>query len=484
MIIQKNTATLTALILSLLITTVSHAATHHLTDIRTATQDPFQLRITLTLDTPSPDYDTFTLDNPHRIVIDLHDTTTPLTDHTEDINTGGILTLRTGIPATDTTRIVIDTAAPLQYNIATPTPATLIITITKILEPGRWLWHVRTGIDYSVIITPTPDGTAVTHITEINPRLSQLTPRIAIAGTTPGDRAPLTSIAATHNAYIAINAGYFDMKSGIPLDILIHRGHLLSLPDRYRGFLGIRRDGTLLITRATARMYIHTPAGDTQPIHCINRTSPSCHLTLFTPDFGATTPSTSRTETPVLNNHPLYTSTSPTEIPPHGYTLSADTHSADILTSLDHSGALIIDTVTIPDLTDIEYGITAGPALILDGKPQYAINEDFAPDSDITTRRQPRSAIATRPDGTIILAVTEGRVPRSAGLHLSELTDLLTTLGATNALNLDGGGSSQLIIGSHTFPGIPGTPQRPIPNAILFIQYLDPTGWDPAIINY
>ena len=62
------------------------------------------------------------------------------------------------------------------------------------------------------------------------------------------------------------------------------------------------------------------------------------------------------------------------------------------------------------------------------------------------TSRQPRTAIGATADGKLILLVCDGRNMRgSAGFTLAELADKLIALGAVDAVNLDGGGSSTMV---------------------------------------
>ena len=60
--------------------------------------------------------------------------------------------------------------------------------------------------------------------------------------------------------------------------------------------------------------------------------------------------------------------------------------------------------------------------------------------------RHPRSAVALAADGAVWLVVVDGRQPLSRGVTLEELAELLLALGAADALNLDGGGSSTLVV--------------------------------------
>jgi hypothetical protein len=98
--------------------------------------------------------------------------------------------------------------------------------------------------------------------------------------------------------------------------------------------------------------------------------------------------------------------------------------------------------------------LQAGPLLIADARCALidgADDEGFSAaahqfDSDITRGRYPRAALAIA--GERLLAVAcDGRTRRDAGMTLPELAAALLRLGATDALNLDGGGSASLVHG-------------------------------------
>lgn len=86
--------------------------------------------------------------------------------------------------------------------------------------------------------------------------------------------------------------------------------------------------------------------------------------------------------------------------------------------------------------------------------------------------RHPRSAIAISRDSThLMLAVVDGRRPWSVGMSLTEWGDALIALGAGDAMNLDGGGSSALWIGGTVvnYPSDP-TGERAVGNALFVRQ--------------
>ena len=113
--------------------------------------------------------------------------------------------------------------------------------------------------------------------------------------------------------------------------------------------------------------------------------------------------------------------------------------------------------------------LQAGPLLVRDG---IALGSDADPEgfsstgaefeSDITEEPLPRAAIAVSDDAILGVCV-DGRVPGDAGMLLTELAQLLVELGASSALNLDGGSSSTLVTAG-TLRNVPRDDQgAPIP---------------------
>ncbi len=96
--------------------------------------------------------------------------------------------------------------------------------------------------------------------------------------------------------------------------------------------------------------------------------------------------------------------------------------------------------------------LQAGPLLVDHGINVAAADDDpegFSAgarqfDSDITAGRYPRAALGVG-RGRLIAVACDGRASEEAGLSLLELADALIGLGAREAINLDGGGSTSLV---------------------------------------
>ena len=88
---------------------------------------------------------------------------------------------------------------------------------------------------------------------------------------------------------------------------------------------------------------------------------------------------------------------------------------------------------------DIRYAVCYGPVLIANGE---AVSTTGAYEG-----LNPRTVIGQRDDGAMLLLVIDGRQVKSMGANYKDLTEIMLSYGAVNALNLDGGSSSMLWYG-------------------------------------
>ena len=110
---------------------------------------------------------------------------------------------------------------------------------------------------------------------------------------------------------------------------------------------------------------------------------------------------------------------------------------------------------------DIRWACTFGPALIINGEPDYSrqITESTV---------NPRTAIGQRADGAVLLLVVDGRQISSIGASFEDLISIFLEYGAVNAANLDGGSSSKMIYEGEALnenASVIGT--RPLPTSFL-----------------
>lgn len=110
---------------------------------------------------------------------------------------------------------------------------------------------------------------------------------------------------------------------------------------------------------------------------------------------------------------------------------------ADELESLEPGDPVSVRTELTPaEAPPLKFAVGATPIL-----------RDGAPLTGLDTELAPRTAAGISGDGERVhLAVIDGRSQASSGMSLRETADLLASFGATDGVNLDGGGSSTMAV--------------------------------------
>ncbi|MCF7825251.1 MAG: phosphodiester glycosidase family protein [Candidatus Marinimicrobia bacterium] len=108
----------------------------------------------------------------------------------------------------------------------------------------------------------------------------------------------------------------------------------------------------------------------------------------------------------------------------------------------------------------------AGPILIRHGEEFIPVNEEVFFGTSIP-EVHPRTAAGVTSDGDLILLLVDGRQLISRGVDLPELAHILLELGCEDAINLDGGGSSALVVNGNLLNRPAGTTtEREVMSAI------------------
>jgi exopolysaccharide biosynthesis protein len=226
------------------------------------------------------------------------------------------------------------------------------------------------------------------------------------------------------------------------------------------------------------------------PLMNITCTNPN-ELVAFTPQFGSPLPAGPGSEA-VLNAQGQATYVGPqtqTSVPAGGEVLEGIGTEATWLTA----NVTVGDTYHVRDIvTDgrriVRFGpddsaVNGGPQLVRNGQVFDDVLADglVQPNNptaffDFAVRRNPRTLIGVNRDGDLMLVEVDGDTPASVGLSLPESADLMQALGAVQAMNMDGGGSSTMeidgqMINSPTDPPSATEPdgQRQVGDAVVVV---------------
>ncbi|MBD1208767.1 MAG: phosphodiester glycosidase family protein [Ignavibacteria bacterium] len=278
-----------------------------------------------------------------------------------------------------------------------------------------------------------------------------------------------SSLAKRYNALAATNAGFFRIGSifaGDAAGVLQIDGKLLSEPHKERVACGIinRDDKSDLVfghlkwkgeAQIGTLRFGNNPA---YPLAGINRQREVNEMVLFTPEFHRTTLTTTGGIEIVVQNGlvtSLHDSIGSTFIPPDGLVLSCSGAAREWALANVRVGMKAATTMQIEPLKSESAGgfraaedIVGGVSQLLEGGKIALTWQREGAAEDFALGRHPRTAIAKLRDGRMLLATVDGRqIGVSAGMTLEELAQMLVEYGATDAVNLDGGGSTTMVVG-------------------------------------
>ncbi|MBA2499200.1 MAG: phosphodiester glycosidase family protein [Chitinophagaceae bacterium] len=117
----------------------------------------------------------------------------------------------------------------------------------------------------------------------------------------------------------------------------------------------------------------------------------------------------------------------------------------------------------------VETAVGGGPVLVQNNQIAISNNEELKFAGKAIDDKHPRTAMGYTNDHKLVILVVEGRSPGVAeGASLKQMAAILKEIGCVEALNLDGGGSSAMIVnGKNTINPSDKTGQRPVPAVFM-----------------
>lgn len=211
---------------------------------------------------------------------------------------------------------------------------------------------------------------------------------------------------------------------------------------------------------------------------------------LFTSRYGARTPVDTvrksseaalaaaghRGDTLVFVRRGAVSASSGTAIPDNGAVLSAYGPRAEAVKATNDGDTVKVLLATLPRIKN-----GAAPVALIGGWPRILkdgvnVASEAATVEGTLSRnaeaRHPRTAIGFSKDSTRVYMLTvDGRSENSGGATLIELAGLMKKLGAWQAMNFDGGGSTTMVVGGHVV-NMPSdsTGERAVGNSLMLVK--------------
>lgn len=353
--------------------------------------------------------------------------------------------------------------APIRW-FTTGSPTRIVIDSQRLFEEqsaafssGLKVTKIRRGLDR---------GPVQMYVARLDPRDGWRV-RVANGGETVLQRARPSRIAARSKAVLAVNGGFF-AYDGAAVGAVMARGEWIRLPWNGRTAVGFTRDGKATIANLQVDSHVSFSSGLKVPIRDLNGWPDKNRITALTRRFG-TYYKLRAGEIGVVVSDGVVTSTpggGGFNIPQNGFALVANGGAVTVLRQVKRGlkarmtiqprGAWPKNMVT---------ALGGGPRLVKNG--QVAVSsEGFR--SDVLRGAGPRTAFGVDKYGRYIILVADGRQRyHSVGLTLHELAATMQKLGAVNALNLDGGGSTAMVVRGRVVNRPSDGRERGVANALL-----------------
>lgn len=257
----------------------------------------------------------------------------------------------------------------------------------------------------------------------------------------------LTGLARRQDALVAINGGFFNRVRRLPLGALRDGGHWLSGPILNRGAIGWQPGGLPRFGRLRLQEWVVDPQGNRWGLRVLNSGYVQRGLSRYTADWGPTYRSISDGESAVLLRRGQVIARFGSEALSVGVPLTAGDSllvgRGGFEPPWPEGTALSLESQVSHPVGEAPFVIGGGPLLLLDGRSVLdGAGEGFG--AAFLSQGAPRTVIGS--DGRQLWLITlEGL--EDEGPTLAEATLLLRQLGLTDALNLDGGSSTGLVIG-------------------------------------
>ncbi len=285
-----------------------------------------------------------------------------------------------------------------------------------------------------------------------------------------------TPVAAINGDFYHIAVGPYQ---GDPIGLQIMQGELVSAPGGPSFW--VDASGRPQIGEVRSQLAVVWPDGSRTPMG-LNEARAEGAAVLYTPTLGPSTRTAGgreiilqRVDTepwlPIRVGHTYRARArevkegGDTALSPDTMVLSLGPKLMESVPAVKTGDALALTIATSPDLSGVDTAIGGHPVLVAKGKRQ-----GFGPNDP----RHPRTMIGWNSRYLYFVVVDGRQAGLSAGMTNAEMASFMRRLGCTDALNLDGGGSSTFWLGGRVMNSPSDGRERSLANALILLR--KPTG--------
>ena len=317
--------------------------------------------------------------------------------------------------------------------------------------------HLGPGVEFERWRLATASGPLMISIVRVDVRnpavtLMAVSRNDSILG--PGEA--LSTMADRHEAEAGINADYFDISgNGMPTNLVLEDGAVQHAPNGRAAFV-VGADRRIVMGPVSWHARVETAGGAGVTIGVVNDWSPQTQIMFYTQRFGLPGAANADAElvlspvpdvpgryevTQAVANQVTYAALQPPDLG----IVARGQAAVDLLHAFHQGDVVTVTQQWDPVIPGPREGVGGGPLLLRAGAPY---DDPDAPSPEERDVRYPLTGAGTSADGaTLWLVTVDGRAPgRSIGITRPMLGSLFATLGASDAMAFDSGGSTEMVI--------------------------------------
>jgi len=321
--------------------------------------------------------------------------------------------------------------------------------------------NITRGVTLENVVRFTRDGWYNIHILRVDLSDEYISIDTLTNTESFSKRATTTKMANQRNAIAAVNGSFFTPAGtgiGYPVGVIVESSELQSASDNINKYsnsmasLSISKDNLPSVDFWKASLTLTSDKGTSLAFQHYNKAMKKGSTEIYVYDskwgkkaYGASESAPDLLQMVVKDGvvtH-MVTGQPAMDIPANGFVAVAAGDGAKKLSSAfavgDHAEMSI---VTVPDWKDVKMSVSASAILVENG----AIPSKFSFAASDIVVKSPKTALGFSKDGKTVFFVTvDGRQTASIGLTLKDMALFMQSIGAYNAVNMDGGGSTTMV---------------------------------------
>ena len=291
-------------------------------------------------------------------------------------------------------------------------------------------------------------GDVPVHVIRVDMNRGLVHPKIVLAEENKlGSKGTLTQICKNYDAVAGVNGSFFDAKTYAAVGYLMIDGRAIQAPliVKARTTFGITRDNKVMIGKPKFRRRIRPENDFFSMIDGINKKCGYGEIVIYTSDYAKKVSVPKGGMGYIFDGAGIVTELvrADAKIPEEGGLLMVSEEHLHRFKNTAAGTKILFTQSLMSPWDSVRDAFGSGMLLVTDGKITFDQSREEV--GRYLMGDAPRTAIGITAANELVMAVADGRSSSYRGVDFDEIAQIMIDCGCTDAIALDGGGSSTLV---------------------------------------